>query len=68
VITCEWHGYFGDEPCPTCSPKITPCHDCLELAKVLIEASWATQPKDGYIRSDRNALRTRLDAFIKARS
>jgi len=43
------------------------CPDCLALAKVILNATYMTQPKDGHVRADREALRQPLTQFIKER-
>ena len=41
--------------------------DCLALANLILNATYMTQPKDGHVRADREALRQPLKQFIKER-
>jgi len=49
------------------APTVQPCPDCLELANLILNATYMTQPKDGHVRADREALRQPLKQFIKER-
>ena len=49
------------------APTVQPCPDCLKLANLILNATYMTQPKDGHVRADREALRQPLKQFIKER-
>jgi len=43
------------------------CKDCLALARLILNATYTTQPKDSHVRADREALRQPLRQFIRER-
>ena len=52
---------------PDCPQYKQSCPDCLALAHLILNATYMTQPKDGHVRADREALRQPLKQFIKER-
>ena len=66
-VTCHECDNLARYPAPMPPIVLHSCPDCLALAKVILNATYMTQPKDDHVRADREALRQPLTQFIKER-